>query len=491
MNAERLLALYNRVADAPYAASRLRRFVLDLAVRGKLVEQDPADEPTSELLKMIAAEKSRLARTGKPGTRKSVAPLDPDEFPFPLPTGWSWTQIAHLGVVSPRNEAPDDYEASFVPMPMIPAEYGLSSQHQPRAWGEIKKGYTHFSEGDVGLAKITPCFENGKSTIFRNLTGGIGSGTTELHVVRPLLTNAAYMVLYFKSPHFIENGIVKMTGTAGQKRVPSEYFTSSPFPLPPLAEQHRIVAKVDVLMALCDRLEEARTAREETRDRLTKSSYAHLSASDVNDATFRSNARFAVDTLPAQTARADQVKHLRQTILNLAARGKLVDQDPADEPASQLLERITQEKARLVKAGVIRMEKLLPYMTGDKISFELPNGWVWTRLVNLSQFVTSGSRDWAKYYSKEGAIFVRMGNLSKNHYRLRLNQIQRVKPPANGEGTRTRLAPIIHDGHRISAGRAVATGLTAIFETDCRRGWRLLFGARPAAPAAWFRALGR
>ena len=207
----------------------------------------------------------------------------------------------------------------------------------------------------------------------------------------------------------------------------------------PIAEQRRIVARVDELMSLCDRLEEARATRGETRDRLIKASYAHLSASDVNDATFRSNARFAVETLPAQTARADQVKHLRQTILNLAVREKLVDQDPADEPASQLLERITQEKARLVKAGVIRMEKLLPYMTDDKISFELPNGWVWTRLGNLSQFVTSGSRDWAKYYSKEGAIFVRMGNLSKNHYRLQLDQIQRVKPPANGEGTRTRL----------------------------------------------------
>ncbi len=213
---------------------RLRQAILNLAVRGKLVGQNPEDEPASKLLKMIAAEKSRLARTGKLGTRKSVAPLDPDEFPFPLPTGWSWTQIAHLGVVRPRNEASDDCDASFMPMPMIPAEYGLRSQHQLRAWGEIKKGYTHFAEGDVGLAKITPCFENGKSTIFRNLTGGIGSGTTELHVVRPLLTNAAYIVLYLKSPHFIENGIVKMTGTAGQKRVPSEYFTSSPFPLPPL-----------------------------------------------------------------------------------------------------------------------------------------------------------------------------------------------------------------------------------------------------------------
>jgi type I restriction enzyme S subunit len=149
-----------------------------------------------------------------------------------------------------------------VPMPLIAAEYGVGNNHEIRPWGEIKKGYTHFAEGDVGLAKITPCFENGKSTVFRKLTGGIGSGTTELHVVRPLFVNPDYVLIFFKCPHFIETGIPKMTGTAGQKRVPFEYFAYSPFPLPPLAEQHRIVAKVDELMALCDRLERARTERE-------------------------------------------------------------------------------------------------------------------------------------------------------------------------------------------------------------------------------------
>ena len=130
------------------------------------------------------------------------------------------------------------------------------------------KGYTHFAEGDVGLAKITPCFENGKSTVFRNLTGGIGSGTTELHVIRPLFVTADYIALFLKSSHFIDPGISRMTGTAGQKRVPTEYFTSSAFPLPPLAEEHRIVAKVDELMALCDRMEASLAAGEDARRRL-------------------------------------------------------------------------------------------------------------------------------------------------------------------------------------------------------------------------------
>lgn len=298
MNADRLLALYERVADAPEAIARLRRFVLDLVVRGKLVEQDPGDEPASVLLGRNAAEKAWLVTAGE--IRKtSVAPaLVITDAPFPVPRGWAWTQIAALGIINPRNEVPDEQTASFVPMPMIAAEYGVGNGHEPRPWREIKKGYTHFAEGDVGLAKITPCFENGKSTVFRNLTGGIGSGTTELHVLRPIFVDADYIVLFLKSPYFIETGIPKMTGTAGQKRVPTDYFANAPFPLPPLAEQHRIVAKVDELMALLDRLEAARATREATRDRLAVAALARLTAPETDPETSRTYTRFALDTLP-------------------------------------------------------------------------------------------------------------------------------------------------------------------------------------------------
>ncbi len=234
---------------------QLRQSILDLAVRGKLAEQDPADEPASELLKRIAAEKARPAHPRKTKGLALPESFSTNDYPFPLPRTWILTRIADLGVLSPRNRIGDDRIASFVPMPLIPDEWGKTNAHKNRPWGEIKKGYTHFAEGDVGVAKITPCFENRKSVVFRNLAGGIGSGTTELHVIRPVLMNANYILLFLKSSLFIENGISKMTGTAGQKRVPKEYFANSPFPLPPLAEQHRIVAKVDELMTFCDHLE--------------------------------------------------------------------------------------------------------------------------------------------------------------------------------------------------------------------------------------------
>ncbi len=252
----------------PEQVKALRQTILNLAVRGKLVPQDPADEPASVLLKRIAAEKARLVKVGEIRKPKAIPALREEELPFSLPANWQWSQIAEIGLLSPRNEAADDIEASFVPMPMIAADYGVTCSHEVRQWGEIKKGYTHFAEGDVGLAKITPCFQNGKSTVFRNLTGGLGSGTTELHIVRPLFIDPNFAVLFLKSPHFIKTGIPKMTGTAGQKRVPTEYFAHSPFPLPPLAEQRRIVAKMDELMGLCDRLEGSLAAGEGTGGRL-------------------------------------------------------------------------------------------------------------------------------------------------------------------------------------------------------------------------------
>ena len=171
-------------------------------MRGKLVEQDPNDEPAAELLKRIAAEKARLVKAGEIRKPRILPSRLGDDFPYPLPQGWSWSQIAEIGVLSPRNNSEDEAKSSFVPMSMIASGYGAAPKHEVRPWGKIRSGYTHFAEGDVGLAKITPCFENGKSTVFRNLTGGFGSGTTELHVVRPLFVDPNYILTFLKCPHF-------------------------------------------------------------------------------------------------------------------------------------------------------------------------------------------------------------------------------------------------------------------------------------------------
>lgn len=387
MNAQRLLQHFNRIADAPDAVPRLRRFILDLAVRGKLVEQDPGDEPAAELLKRIQTEKARLAKEGKGRKDKpSVSPMD-DDLPFSIPSGWQWSQLATIGLISPRNDVDGALLASFVPMTLIPAEYGSSHSHDVRPWHEIKSGYTHFAEGDVGLAKITPCFENGKSTIFRGLTGGIGAGTTELHIVRPLLVNADYVLLFLKCPHFIETGIPRMTGTAGQKRVSAEYFAYSPFPLPPLAEQQRIVAKVDELMALCDRLVAAQAERESRRDHVVAASLHRLN-NGADAESFREHARFHLRHLPRLTTRIEHIQQLRQTILNLAIRGKLVAQDPNDEPAGVLHNRLMSALTRIKDADRARSRReILPSAIGF-FGDAFPRSWVITNFNSVSAIVS-------------------------------------------------------------------------------------------------------
>ena len=408
MNAEKLIELYDRVAEAPDAIPRLRRFLLDLAVRGKLVEQDAGDEPAAVLLQRVTAEMRRLSNAKGTRQSKSAAEAESGDVPFPLPVGWAWTRISRLGFVAPRVDADDDSQASFVPMALIPAEYGRANAHEARPWREIKKGYTHLAEGDVGLAKITPCFENGKSAVFRNLTGGVGAGTTELHVVRPVLVNPDYIVLFLKSPQFIETGIPRMTGTAGQKRVPTEYFANSHFPLPPLAEQHRIVARVDELMALLDRLEAARGAREATRDRFTTASLTRLTAPDPD--TRAADTQSTLDALPALTTRVDQIARLRQDLLTLALSGRLVPQDPDGELASATMKRITNDISAYLKAHSLRDSRRPSHASGER-PLQLPSTWRWVRLADLCRVVTDGDHQ-PPPRSEDGVAFLTIGNVS-------------------------------------------------------------------------------
>ena len=243
MTLREFIAAFDVIAEAPGGIERLRELVLQLAVRGRLVRQDLGEEPASRLLEHIAQERERLERAREIGRQKPVLPLDPSAIAVELPSGWTWTCTAALGILNPRNVAKDDAIVSFCPMPVIPTDYRQRVVPETRSWGDIKKGYTHFADGDVVVAKITPCFQNRKSCVMSGLEGGIGAGTTELHVIRIIANKVVpeYLLLFYKSPNFLQSGVAKMTGTAGQQRVPREYFAYTPLllPLPPLTEQHR------------------------------------------------------------------------------------------------------------------------------------------------------------------------------------------------------------------------------------------------------------
>ena len=241
--------------------------ILDLAIRGQLVPQDPADEPASVLLERIWAEKEEHIQQGKIKRDKKesvifrvednsyylndgTSTIDiSEELPFDIPDSWCWGRLKDIVMINPRNKLDDDTMVAFIPMPLI--EDGYSGRHtsEVRKWKEVKTGFTHFQEGDVGVAKITPCFENRKSAIFENLCNGFGAGTTELHVFRPYNGTILpqYLLAYMKSAQFVENGKQTFSGAVGQQRLSKEYVENAYFPIPPMEEQKRIVHQLGIV----------------------------------------------------------------------------------------------------------------------------------------------------------------------------------------------------------------------------------------------------
>ena len=241
--------------------------ILDLAIRGKLVPQDPNDEPASVLIERIRAEKEELIKQGKIKRNKkesvifkgddnsyylrteSKAIEITNELPYKIPDSWEWAKIGDIFQVNPRNKIEDLLEVSFIPMPLI--DDGFSGKHtsEERVWRKVKSGFTHFMEGDIGIAKITPCFENRKSVIFKNLKNGYGAGTTELHILRPYESTILpeYVLAYVKSSMFISKGKQEFTGAVGQQRIGKDYLENSYFPIPPLEEQVRIVEQISTV----------------------------------------------------------------------------------------------------------------------------------------------------------------------------------------------------------------------------------------------------
>jgi type I restriction enzyme S subunit len=339
MNAEHLIALYERVAEAPDAIARLRRFVLDLAVRGKLVEQDSADEPVSVVLRRV---------------KVSAAPTSV----FALPSAWAWVKVGSVAD-SRLGKMLDRAKNKGVSRPYLRNinvrwfDFDLSNLiEMPFEDDELPE--FALRAGDVLICEGG---EPGRAAVWDERANGIYFQKA-IHRVRfASIVDPAYFVNALRAS--AEDGRLaeSFTGT-GIKHFTGKGLSGYCFPLPPLAEQYRNVAKVDELMALCDQLEAARTAREATRNRLTTASLTRLTAPDTDAETFRSHARFTLDVLPALTTRPDQIKTLRQAILNLAVQGKLVEQSPADEPASVLLRRIEAEVDSRRKSSNLRRNGL-------------------------------------------------------------------------------------------------------------------------------------
>ena len=234
----------------------MRKSLLQLAIQGKLVEQRPEEGTGEKLYHQIQKEKQKLIKADKLKKVKPLPEITEKEKPFKLPDTWMWVRVGEVTQLNPRNDIANDLNTSFIPMALIADGYQSSYKTEIRQWRDIKKGFTHFAENDIGIAKITPCFQNRKSVVFDKLENGYGAGTTELSIVRVIdnLIERKYLLYFFKSAYFIDNGVKSFTGTAGQQRIHRDYLSKCMLPLPPLAEQKRIVERLEQLLPLCERL---------------------------------------------------------------------------------------------------------------------------------------------------------------------------------------------------------------------------------------------
>jgi type I restriction enzyme S subunit len=273
---EKQKRLQQEIENQKTYLKNLRKQILQDAIEGKLTkewrEKNPDIEPASELLKRIKKEKEKLVSEKKIKKEKTLPPIEESEILFELPKGWAWERLEKIGIINPRNLSNNDVDASFIPMPLISNKYLESPQFEIRKWGEIKSGFTHFADNDIAVAKITPCFENSKACIFKNLKNGFGSGTTELYVFRGdiNLVNPEFIYSNFKSQRFLKNGEFNMRGVAGQKRVPADFVKNFIVAIPPYKEQSAIVLKLQTLMQKLDEAEKQIEKSLETSKLLTK-----------------------------------------------------------------------------------------------------------------------------------------------------------------------------------------------------------------------------
>ncbi|MBK8017727.1 MAG: restriction endonuclease subunit S [Betaproteobacteria bacterium] len=389
------------MADAPEALPRLRQLVLDLAVRGKLLPQQPGDHPQA---KALAAARSELSERAKATGRLRFTPSAPiaeAEIGDELPTGWVAARINDTGLyINGLAFKPSDWKASGLPIIRI-QNLSDDSREFNYAQGEF---------ADEVLVRTGDILVSWSATLDAYLWKR-QTGVLNQHIFRVIqatgLTDSGYLLLLLK------RAIRDLSESVHAHGLVMTHINRGPFLhhvvwIPPLAEQHRIVAKVDELMALCDRLEAARAERETARDRLTAASLARLNTPDPE--TFADDARFALDALPALTTRCDQITQMRQTILGLAVRGKLVGQDPRDEPASDLLTRVSREidayckTHRLTRAVVEPIEK-------ENEPYTLPLGWRWARLAELHRVITDGDHQ-PPPRADEGIAFLTIGNVT-------------------------------------------------------------------------------
>lgn len=385
-----------------HGVKRLRELILELAVRGKLVPQDPNDEPASVLLKRIAEEKKQLIKEGKIKKQEVLPEVRTEEEPFELPDGWAFEYLGKfIYLEMGQSPASNFYNQDNIGIPFFQGKADFGDLFPtPRYWCTQPIKYSY--PDDILLSVRAPVGPTNISII----ECCIGRG---LAALRPLSSTDKKYILYFMraSQGKLESLATGTTFSAVSK-TDIETFVIA---IPPLAEQQRIVTKVDELMALCDKLEQQQTGSIETHQLLVETLLKTLT--DAKDAAELKEAWQQIENnFGLLFTTEESVDLLKQTILQLAVMGKLTQDFRTQNPelvsgansARELLKKIAAEKEKLIAEGKIKKQNPLPEITDDERPFELPVGWEMVRLKELGYFCGGGTPSKSKLNYWNGDI---------------------------------------------------------------------------------------
>jgi type I restriction enzyme S subunit len=404
---------------------KLRELILDLAVRGKLVPQYTDDEPASVLLDKIAIEKYKLVADNKIKKQKALSAITDKECPFELPIGWQWSRLGSVGLgatgKTPSTKHPEffDGDIQFVgPGNITPQGVMLKSDKFLTELG-IEQS-TSALLGDILMVCIGGSI--GKSAIANERI----AFNQQINAMRPIEILSAYLKITVSTNVFYQAVIDKSTGSA-TPIINRGKWEELIVPIAPLAEQHRIVAKVDELMLLCDDLEqqteESISAHQTLVEVLLSTLTNPTQATSEKADTFQKNWQRIAEHFHILFTTEHSIEQLKQTILQLAVMGKLVPQNSKDEPASVLLKKITKEKEQLIADKKIKKQKPLPAITNDEKPFELPLGWEWTKLGDISLIKGGFAYKSALFVDNGEYQVIRMGNIRPDYFRLNENSV--------------------------------------------------------------------
>ena len=412
-----LLSNMELLATAPGGVAKLRELILTLAVQGKLVPQDPADEPAGVLLQKFRAEKDRLIAEGKSKRDKPVAEIAEEEKPFGLPQGWEWVRLAALA------EFENGDRGSNYPSRSNFVEHGVAFINAGHLVDEridysdmnyiTPQNFALLRSGKVQRDDILYCLRGSLGKFAQVTENSPGAIASSLVIIRlSVAAVAPYAMQYLKSP--LAASLIKRfdNGTA-QPNLGAGDLAKFVVPLPPEAEQSRIVTRVEELMRLCDALEAKGRLEAAQHAQLVSTLLGALTASATPE-ELAANWQRVAQHFDLLLDRPEAIDALEQTLLQLAVRGLLVPQDPTDEPASALLQKIRAEKDRLIATGQIKQGKPLPPLTDEEKPFELPVGWEWVRVGDVVELL-NGYAFKSEWFKPAGVRLLRNVNISHGH----------------------------------------------------------------------------